>query len=81
MNTSFSVGNYTNHAMCNGPCELLVGKPNYPVPNLGVDQDILDSKVSLKEAETETGMKWNIAPSNMNQLMLEQYIPIDEELV
>jgi hypothetical protein len=51
MNTSFSVGNYTNHAMCNGPCELLVGKPNYPVPNLGVDQDILDAKVSLKEAE------------------------------
>jgi hypothetical protein len=48
---------------------------DYFVPNQGVDRDILDSVKNLKDTENQLG------PWNLNQLMLEQFVQVDEELV
>lgn len=31
---------------------------NYPVPNFGVDEGIMDVHSSINSAEQQTGMKW-----------------------
>ena len=76
MNTTFNIGNYTNWSKCNGPCDILAKEKDYPVVNLGVDKDILTTNENLKEAEKEVGAVWNV-----NQLMLEQFVSVDDELV
>lgn len=60
MGTKFDIGNFTSHTKCNGPCDLLAKVKDYKVQDLGVDSDILNVKKSLKEAESETGFKWNV---------------------
>jgi hypothetical protein len=41
--------------------EAPLGYPiNYPVPNLGIDKDIIDTENSLKTAEKMTGKHWNL---------------------